>query len=884
MSLLKRLRTLFKREQFENNLDEELKFHVEMKTRENLAAGMPPEEARSAALRQFGNVTRAKEETRPAWNLPRLETFVQDFRYGLRQLRRSPGFSLLAILCLAVGIGSSTAVMSWIEGILFRPFPLVAHQDRMMAMIGTERGVPGFSDISWPDFKDLRTSCTLAESFIAEKITGARVSIGDRGETIPGSIVSSNYFDALGVHPILGRGFEPQEETGRNAHPVTVISYQFWQERLGGDPNVIGKTKLLDKLPYTIVGVAPRGFFGTFVGYSFQFWVPVSMQEVSETDSYKLEDRSARWIEGFVMLKPDVTREQAQQEITAAAARLEHDYPTVNRGRGVTILPLWQTPFNAARVMLPTLGVALVVAVFVLLIVCANVGNLLLVRSVARRHEMTVRLAIGAGRVRLVRQLLTEGLILAILAAGGGLVLAHWLRNALVYLVPSRGTPILLQGELDWRVLVLSGGVCVLSTLLFGLGPALQASGINVSSVLNSESAGVIGGRGRAWIRSGLVLVQVSLSFLLLVGAGLVIRSLRSIRASNPGFSTRDVLMTAVFLPSSAYDMQKAKDFQDESLIRVRSLAGVESATYARIAPFSLREYSNAPIAVEGDQSNRIEKPTADYDEIGSDYFTTMGIPLVEGREFTRADDETAPLVAVVNETMAKQYWHGQSPIGKRLQVKDRWMRVVGVAKNSKYRSFLEPPAPFFYVPLRQNPSMGVMLLIRTKQSPVALAASLAHELRTLDPDLDLYEVITLHTQVNRSASSQRVAVALLSVFAGLALPLAAIGFYGVMSFAVSQSRRDLGLRIALGAEAADVLRHVMAPGLALTAAGLALGACVALASTRLLGYLLYNVSPRDPLTFASALAVMTAASLAACLVPAWRATKVDPVVALRCE
>ncbi|MGE5326940.1 MAG: ABC transporter permease, partial [Deltaproteobacteria bacterium] len=814
----------------------------------------------------------------------RLETVLQDIRYGLRQLRRNPGLSILIILCLAIGMGASTAVMSWIEGILLRPFPMVAHQDRLVAMVGTERGISGYEDISWPDFKDLRANCTLAEAFIAEKITGARVSIGDRGETIPGSLVSSNYFDALGVHPILGRGFHLQEETGRNDHPVTVISYQFWQERLRGDPDVIGKTQWLDKVPYTIVGVAPPGFYGTFVGYSFQFWVPVSMQEVVESAPYKLEDRSARWIEGFVMLKPGVSREQAQQQITAAAGRLERDYPNPDRGRGVILLPLWQTPFNAAGVLLPTLGVALVVAFFVLLIVCANVGNLLLVRSVARRHEMTVRLAIGAGRARLVRQLLTEGLVLAGLAAGSGFILAYWLRNALVLLLPPQGVSTLLQGELDLRVLVLSGGVCVLSTLLFGLGPALQASGINVSSVLNSESAGVIGGRRRAWIRSGLVLVQVALSFLLLVGAGLVVKSLRSLRTSNPGFSTGDVLMTPVYLPSSAYDLQKARNFQNESLARVRTLAGVESATFARIPPFSLRDYSNAPVAVESYTSGRFEQPTADYDEIGPDYFTTMGIPLLEGRGITPADDEAAPRVAVVNETMAEKFWHGESPIGKRMQVKDRWMRVVGVARNSKYRNFLEPPVPFFYVPLKQNPSLGATLLIRTRQTSEALAPSLARELRALDPDLDLYEVITLRTQVDRSASSQRIASALLGVFGGLALVLAAVGFYGVMSFAVTQSRRDLGLRIALGAESSDLLRHVMRRGLVLTAGGLALGVAAALATTRLLGYLLYNVSPRDPMVFGVALAIMTAASLLASLIPARRATKVDPMVALRCE
>ncbi len=634
---------------------------------------------------------------------------------------------------------------------------------------------------------------------------------------------------------------------------------------------------------HTIVGVAPEGFYGTFVGWAMQFWVPASMEENFEGGGYKLEDRGARWIEAYVRLKPGVSLAQAQQEISAVAKRLEADYPATNRGRGVKLWPLWQTPFNNAGTLLPTLEIMLAVVVFVLLIGCANVGNLLLVRSFARRHEMTVRLAIGAGRGRLLKQLLTEGLILSAFGAAGGLLVAYWCRHALVLLFPARGGVAMhLPGEIDWRVLALSAGVCLLSTLLFALVPAIQTSNIDLAGALKAESAGVVGGSGRAWVRSGLVVVQVSLSFVLLVGAGLLLQSLQRIRTTSPGFLTHEVLDTAVNLVSAGYDAQRAQNFQDELLDRVKALPGVESAAFARMTPLSYGSFSSTLIAVDGYQPPPEEQPTVQYNEVGPDYFTTMGIPLVSGREFTRADDEKAALVAVVNETMAAKYWGGRNPIGERVQVKGRWMQVVGVAKDSKYESMREMPKPFFYVPQRQNFSVGAGLYIRTPLRPETMATTLAREVRALDPDLALYEVITLQEQLDRSTSPQLVAVTLVAVLGGLALLLAAIGLYGVMSYTVSQSARELGLRMALGADASNLLRLVMSRGLTLTAGGVILGAAVALGLTRLLGNLLYKVSPRDPLAFGSALVVMTIASLAACFLPAWRATRVDPARALR--
>src|SRR6266850_1044245 len=600
-TFLHRLAALFRHRHLEDDLDAELRSHIEMAIELNMRKGMSAEDARREALRSFGGVEQTKEIYRDQRGLPMLETALQDLRFGLRMLRRSPGFSLLAILCLTLGIGANAAVFSWVEGILFRPYPAVTHQERLLALTGTARGESGPNDISWPDLLDLQRSCTLFDSFIVTKITGTTLSIGDRAEVTTGSIVSANYFDAVGVHPILGRAFEPGEDLGRNAHPVTIISYQLWQGRFKSDPQIVGKTQRLNGVLHTIVGVAPPGFYGTFVGWAMQFWVPASMEETFESGGYKLEDRGARWIESYVRLKPGVTLRQAQEEISAAAKRLEADYPDTNRGRGIKLWPLWQTPFNNAGTLLPTLEIMLAVVVFVLLIACANVGNLLLVRSFARRHEMTVRLAIGAGRGRLLKQLLTEGLILSVFGAAGGLLVAHWCRHALVLLFPARaGVAMHLPGEIDWRVLALSAGVCLLATLVVGVIPAIQTLKLDLAGALKADSTGVVGGAGRAWVRSGLVQVQVSLSFVLLVGAGLLLQSLQRIRNSSPGFSTHGVLETVVPLVSAGYDAPRAQSFQDELLERVKALPGVESAAFGRMTPLSYGSFSETPIVVDG--------------------------------------------------------------------------------------------------------------------------------------------------------------------------------------------------------------------------------------------------------------------------------------------
>jgi putative ABC transport system permease protein len=878
-----RLRGLFQKQKREEQLNEELETHLALLTQRKIDGGMEPGAARAAALREFGGLEQIKEAAREQRVWLSADQFWQDLRFGARMLLRTPGFSALAILCLTLGIGTNAAVFSWIEGILIRPYPLVAHQDRMFALNATTRGSTGYTELSFPEFLDYEKNATLFESFIIDRIMGTTLSVGDRAERATGGIVSANYFDALGVQPILGRGFRPEESSGRNAHPVTVVSYRTWQDRYGGDPNIIGRTQILNGVQHTIIGVAPEKFHGTFIGYSFSFWVPTSMQETFDTTGYKLEDRGARWIEGYAFLKPGVTRQQGDAELHAISQRLEKEYPETNRGRDLSLSPLWKTPFNQASNMSTTLGITMAVVFFVLLIACANVSNLLLARSLLRRHEMTMRLALGAGRRRLIQQLFTEGLLLAFIAAVGGIAVAYWCRNALVLSFPSPAAGIVIDfpGQIDWRVLAVSAGVCILATLIFALVPAIQASHLDLSGALKTEAGGVLSGSSRSRLRSGLVLVQVSLSFVLLAGTGLLLQSLQRMQRASPGFST-DVIVSGADLFSAGYNLERAKAFHTQLLDRAREIPGVESATLARLVPFSYGAFSSAPLEIDGYQPAPDEQLTISYNEVAEDYFKTLGIPIVAGREFQRTDDENAMPVAVINETMAAKYWPGKDPVGQRFKLKDRWLQIAGVAKDVNYENKLELPRSFFYVPVRQNFVVSNNLLIRTRATPGAIRNALASEVHALDPNLAPTAPFRVQEQVDRKGYTQRLATTLIAIFGAMALFLAAIGLYGVMSYSVSQGTRELGLRMALGARAGDLLRMVVARGLRLTIAGVFLGAIAALILTRLMGDLLYQVSPYDPTVFGFALVVMAAVAFIACFIPARRATRIDPVTALR--
>jgi predicted permease len=874
---------LFSRRNRDAMLHDEVQAHLEMDAADRVARGESPEAAAMHARRDFGNVGLVEELSRDMWASAAADRVMQDVRLGSRMLWRSPVFTVAAALCLGLGVGANAAVFSWMEGILLRPYPGVAAQDRLVAVAGVAKGEPGYADMSWPDFKDLERSSGLFSSFIATKIAGATLTGEQRAERVVGQLVSANFFDALGVRPILGRGFLPEEETGANAHPVAVISYRMWQDRLAGSRDVIGRTIGFNGTPLTVVGVAPEAFVGTFVGYSMQFWVPASMQAVFN-GSYMLDDRAARWIEGLARLAPRVTVSQAQAAMTIAANGLATQFADVDRGRTVRVLPLWDAPFDNAKELLPMIRVAFVVSVFVLLIACANVANLLLVRSFARRPEMTVRLALGASRNRLLRQMLVEGALLAIVATGVGLAIAYWAQHALVlFFAPRGGIQLNFSVALDWRVLAITGGVGLTSTLAFALVPALRGTRVDLAGALKADSRSSAGGAGTSRLRAGLVMLQVAISFVLLVGAGLLMTSLQRLRSTNPGFVEDGLFVTRVNLLGAGYDTTRAKTFARDFVNQLQMVGGVASVALARATPFEPSgPFASAPIATDVYRPAPDEQPTANFNSVTPGYFATLGISLVRGRYFTGADADTTAPVSIVSESMAAEFWPNGNPVGARLEVRDRWTQVVGVVKDTKYESLLKPPRPLFYLPMTQAVSLSFGANVKTNRPAAELRPAIAGLLRRLDPNVAPYELLSMREQVERATSTQRIAETFLGVFAGLALLLAAIGLYGVMAYAVTQQRRELGLRMALGAEPYRVLRFVLSRGIALSTAGAAIGVAAAAGTTRLLGDLLYKEGPRDPVVFACALLVMLAAALAACLVPAWRAARTNLVEALR--
>jgi macrolide transport system ATP-binding/permease protein len=812
-----------------------------------------------------------------------LERIGQDLRFAARTLRRAPGYALVVVTCLALGIGGNVTVFSWMDGILLQPYPGVAGQARLLAIANTVNGSPDFDELSWLDFNDLRRGTTSFSDFILAKITGTTITGGDRAVRAVGQLVSANYFDALGVHLLIGRGFSAGDDVGRGAHPITVISYRLWRDHFRGDPSIVGKTISFDGTPHTIIGVTGEEFLGTFVGYAMQFWAPASQQAVFDPSGYKLDDRGARWIEGFVRLKPGISIERAQAEVSTAATRLATDNPNFDRGRGVRLFPLSEAPFDNAKTLKPMLRVMTIVGVFVLLIVCANVANLLLVRSLSRRHEITVRIAIGSSRGRIVHQLMTEGALLALLGTALGLGLAYASRNVLgLFFAPRGGVSLVFAGAFDWRVLALSVAAGVLSTLLFALVPAIQTSGVDLAGALKSDSRLSMGGGGRGRIRAALVVLQVCLSFVLLVGTGLVLMSLRRERSEQTGFATDDVVTTALDLFSVGYDTTRARRFDDELLQSVQSIPGVRAAALARSTPFTTRPYGNGLISVDGYQLSRDEQPTAEFNVVTPGYFGAMGIGLTTGRDFTPADADTTQPVAVVSEAFATKYWPAKNPIGRRVQLGGRLRAVVGVVTDIKFRTLLEPAQALLYVPLSQNFSTTVSLFIRTSAGVANVAPGILQRVHAIDPNVSPYEILTMREQVTRSTAAQQIAAALVALFACTALFLAAIGLYGLIAYVVSQNARELSLRIAVGAAPWDLMRLVVGGGLRLVVVGSVVGVGVSLLSTRLLGDLLFRVNARDPVPIAIAFAVMVAVCVLACIVPAWRAGRSDPVVALR--
>jgi len=874
------IRRFIHRHHSELELDEEIRAHLEMETEQNVADGMSPEEARLAARRSFGSVALSKEDSRAMWGLGSLEILWQDLRYGLRMLLRNPGFTTIAISTLALGMGANTAIFTLLDKVLIRPLP-VEQPNQLVTFVVDAGGAPEY--FSYPLYADLRERNEVLSSLAAYFQRPFSLSDGDQSERVIGQIVSGNYFAALGVRPALGRFFLPEEDRTPGAHPVAVISHGLWRRRFGADPAVIGKTISLNAYRYTVIGVAPSEFTGTARGTVNDIYVPIMMlKQTYPNIGDALNNRNARWLQLIGRLKPGVNRQQAQAALAAPADDANKTYPSKSGDNTygpakVVLMDGSRGHMDSVKDLSLPLKLLMGVVGFVLLIACANVANLLIARASARRKEIAVRLAIGAGRWRIVRQLLTESAILSVLGAGAGLLVARWLTDLLLgFQQQAKYVPRSFDGGLDGRAMGFTLCLSLLTGIVFGLAPALAASKPDFVAALKEETPGQGHMAWRLGLRNLLVVAQVTLSLVVLIGAGLLVKSLRALQAVDPGFEPAKVVTASFDLGENGYNEARGRQFIRRLSERVAALPGVEAVGFAFTAAFSDNSLiSIGPAIVEGSQPQ-----PAHHNTVSQNYFQTLGIPLVRGRDFTAQDTADAPRVFIVNEAAARRYWPGQDAVGRRLN----HGQVVGVVRDSKERGLNADPRPTIYKPLLQNYDPMMTLHARSAIDAETLLAALRSEVQTLDPTLPVYNLGTLARQKDGSLYTERLAATLLTIFGLLALSLAAVGVYGVLSYAVTERTREMGIRLALGANPRDLLRLVVGQGLTLTLIGLVIGLGASFALTRLIAKLLYGVSATDPLTFVVIPLLLIGVALLACWIPARRATRVDPLAALRCE
>ncbi len=822
----------------------------------------------------------------------------QDLRYGARKLLKNPGFTLIAVLTLALGIGAVAAIFSVVDAILWRPLP--AHRpERLVALYTSAGDGAGYRPLSYTDYSYYRDNQKSFQGLAAYVRVPLNWREGDRVERIGSELVAGSFFGVLGLQAADGRLFTVEDDRTLGAHPVAVISHRLWLRRFKSDPGVIGRTLNLNNYDYTIIGVAPAGYSSPLLDWGKQpdVWLPMMMQPQALPrggDIDVLRDRDARWLMVIGRLKDGINFTQAETEIRTLAARIETAWPRHNAGRKGILLPASQARFwpEYRREITRLLTMLGVLAALVLLVACFNVANLLLARAAGRRKETGIRLALGAGRWRLARQWLTEGLLLALLGAGAGLLLAQWLNQLLLAFKPPFPPPqtFTLDLPLDARALGFTLLLAVVTGVGFGLIPALQASKPDVIPSLKDES-GSEGGR-RRWfnLRNALVVAQVALSLVLLLGAGLFIRSLQRARSFDLGFKPDNVLTFSFNLQLQGYDEARGREFFPRIVERLERLPGVQAVSTVNFLPLGFMA-RGSPVAPDGRDLPPRERPVAGYFAVGLRYFETIGTPLLRGRDFTPQDTATAPSVAIISEGLARRLWPNEDALGKRLRLmggpnepSSEIVGIAGDAKNLIFRSLDQPAPPVLYRPFAQSYSARMSLVVRTSGDPQRLIPAVRREVAALDEDLPPHEMQPLAENVALALWSSRTGAGVLSIFGLLGLALAAIGIYGVMSYAVAARTREIGVRMALGAQARDVLKLVVGQGLALTLIGTVIGLTLAFAVTRLLASFLYGVSATDAVTFAGVSFFLIGVALAACYLPARRATKVDPLASLRHE
>ena len=811
---------------------------------------------------------------------------MQDLRYGVRTLMKSRGFALVAILTLALGIGGNATVFSWIRAVLLNPLPGVQNSAEMAA-VETVMASGEYHTSSYPDYRDFRDQNHTFASMIGFELVGVDMSLksGQPPERVWGILATENYFDALGVKAGMGRTFHAEPNQAPNSDPHIVLSRSLWKRAFGSDPNVVGRTVYMNRHAFTVIGVAPRKFYGTFTGLNAEYFVPMMMQPAI-LPGENLEERAPTFVHIMGRLKPGVTMPQAQADMETIAQRLAREYPNPNAGKavGVYVAPVWNAHYGVQDFLRSVLGFLMVVAMLVLLIACVNVANLLLARATTREKEFAVRAAMGAGGTRLVRQLLAESMLLALAGGVGGILLSLWGINLLSLFMPPAHLPIGLDVNVDLPVLAFTFVLSLATGVVFGLAPAWQVSRTDLNESLKAAGRTTGSGGGRRGLRDALVVSEVVLATVLLVAAGLLLRSLHRAEEAGPGFQTQNVTLAAFDLRGSGYTDEQAADYYDRLLEKMRNMPGVEQASTERYVPlwFTGRSYSTT--RVEGYTPKPDEDMGIDLNVVGPEYFGTLRIPMAAGRDFSEADRASAPKVVIVNETMARHFWPNQDATGHRVHIWGDWRTVIGVARDIKYHRMNEPPQSFIYLPQLQADGTDVNLLVRSQMAPAAVIVAVRAAAKSLDSKVQPLETDSLSGLLRVSMFANRTAASLAAALGILGTLLAALGIYGVLSYSVSQRVREIGIRLALGAQKGHVLRLVVGHGLRLAALGAAAGAFAASGVAQGMSSLLFGVSASDPVTFGAVVAAVTLVAALAAYVPARRAMRVDPIVALRHE
>ena len=815
-----------------------------------------------------------------------MTSFWQDIRYSLRVIAKAPGFAALSILTLALGIGANTTIFSWINSTLLNPVPGLTKPNEVVSLTLNKPGENPFP-FTYPDLEAMRNGQQSFTGIAACNFAQMNLTGKGKPERIFGMVASANYFDVLGVRPILGRAFLPEEDEKPGGAPVAVISYKLWQTHFGANPDIVGQTIKINQHPYTIVGVTPAEFQGSQTGVRTDLWIPIMMQAQVDPRGDLLHDHHYFWLLGFGRLKPGVQLQQAQQEMTLRLQPEIKNYPEEHKGHtSVSVYPLWRNPFGLNFFLATLLPVLMSIAGLVLLLACVNVANLMLVRSVGRRREIAIRISLGGSRWQLVRQLLAESLILSLAGGAVALLITFWTKGTLTKFMPvTEDIPLALNVAADRTVLLAALVISVLTGLVFGILPALRSSAVAPAAVLSEETGRAAGGLRKARLSSGLVVAQISLSLLLLICAGLFIRSFMSAEQINPGFNSHNVLIASYDLFTAGYSDATGVEFDRQLVAKLETLPGLQAVTLSNRLPLSFGGGSTS-VKPEGYVSPPNESMETQVAIIAPNFFHTLQIPLVKGRDFTLEDTQNSQRAVIVSEAFVNRYWPNQEALGKKLNsdLTNEWFTVVGVARDTKVINLNERPTPFVYLPLYQVYRPGMTITARVTGDPLAFSKTVEKAVHELNPELGVFDETTLEVRSQLASFGQRVAGTFVGAFGVLALALAAVGIYGVTAYTTRQRTHEIGVRVTLGATKQDILRLVLGHGLRLMTIGVVLGLVLSLVLTRFLSGLLLGVTSTDALTFSSVALLLCAVALFACFIPARWAMRVDPMVALRYE